>query len=226
MTAQNYSSEDAFQRWRKTGLRQHLDYINAAYRSHRFAIKPANDIHPSHSRMARVHNWVTVKFGTVTWGVFARAFWPIYQKGKSPLFFGSVVLSFDRDDEDAPSLFEIAQEIRIIRDHDVPLDKIESFAGIIRDDYAMVPRLEVPERIATKSGIYLQSIGMERAKLPTGYLHHRLVPIITHRSVPYATVVDHKFWSPEFKEIWLSGNPLLSAEELKEMQQHFPDVIS
>lgn len=93
-------------------------------------------------------------------------------------------MSFEPETEDAPSLFEIADEVRQVRDYDVPLEGIERFAEVIRDDYSMPMRIAVPERIAIQEGYYLQSIGIEREKLPDQYLHHRLVPIVTHPRIP------------------------------------------
>jgi hypothetical protein len=184
----------------------------------------AGDLHPDCREVTPFQQWYVTKFGVLTWGVFARAFWSIYQKGSWPLFFGSVIWSRAEEDEDAPSLFEIAEQVRIVRDFDVPTEGIEEFVATIRDDYEMTQRIPVPESVAMREGYFLQSIGIPRRKLPDGYLHHRLVPIVTHPKIPYATILDCRFWTEDFTTIWRSGDPLLSEEELQRYREAFPDI--
>lgn len=225
MIQQNYNAEDAFARWRPTGLLSHLQRIRQAYRRTRLLASPARDLDPSDREVTGIQRWLTTKFGVVTWGVFTRAFWPIYQKGTSPLFFGSLIISCVPEDEDAPSLFEVAEEVRQVRDYDVPVDGIEEFAEVIRDDYSKPMRVAVPERIAMRSGFFLQSIGIERRKLPDGYLHHRLVPVITHPRYSYASIIHQRFWGEEFTAIWRSSERLLTDAELKRYQEAFPEIV-
>lgn len=224
MVPQNYNAEEAYARWRSTGLRRHLQEMRASHRLARFLAPVTRDLHPDDRGVAPWGQWFTTKFGLLTWGVFTRAFWAIYQKGTSPLFFGSVIVSGARDDEDAPSLFEVAEQVRVIRDCDVPTDGIEDFADVIRDDYSMPMRVAVPESVAMQGGYFLQSIGIPRRKLPHGYLHHRLVPIVTHPRIPYATILDCRFWNEDFKRIWRSGNPLLTEDNLRRYREEFPEV--
>jgi hypothetical protein len=225
MRAQNHDADQAFARWRPTGLRIHLEAIRHAYRAARPFAPGPRDISAREAGVTLVQRCTVTNFGHLTWGVFTRAFWPIYRPGITPRFYGSVVFSFGTQDEDSPSLFEVAQEIRTLRDDDEdPLEGVEDFARIIRDDYSAEARVPVPGILAMRNGCHLQSIGIERHKLPCGYLHHRLVPIITHPAIPYATLVHHRYWSPDFTTTWLSGHPLLSREELESYQADFPTI--
>jgi hypothetical protein len=225
MIAQNYNSENAFARWRSTGLLRHLQQIRRSFRPARLFAPMPWELPVRVPEVSLIKRCFVAKFGVITWGVFTRAFWPIYQPGISPRFYGSVIFSSSPEDEDAPSLFEIAQEVRMARDYDLPVEGIEEFLSIIRDDYSMAMRVPVPEALAMSPGYHLQSIGIERHKLPQGYLHHRLVPILTHSRIPYATLVDCKYWSPEFTAIWRSGDPLLTAGELQIYREQFPEII-
>jgi hypothetical protein len=225
MIAQNYNSEDAFARWRPTGLQRHLQHIRQSFRPARLFAPVPCELPVRVSGVSLLKRCFAAKFGIITWGVFTRAFWPIYQRGVSPRFYGSVIFSSSPEDEDAPSLFEIAQEVRTARDDDVAIDGIEDFLSIIRDDYSLAMRVPVPEVLAMDPGYHLQSIGIERHKLPQGYLHHRLVPILTHPRIPYATLVDCKYWSPGFTAIWQSGDPLLTPAECRIYQSEFPEVV-
>lgn len=120
MTSQNYSAEDAFRRWRKGGLRRHIESIRGNYISGRSISLIAShnlDLY-SDTLGSTLGEWHTLMFGRVTWGVFARAFWPIYQPGKRQLFYGSVIFSDDPDDEDSPTLFEISEFSREVMECD------------------------------------------------------------------------------------------------------------
>ncbi|MGC4072391.1 MAG: hypothetical protein QM760_07730 [Nibricoccus sp.] len=82
----------------------------------------------------------------------------------------------------------------------------------------------MPAQIAMQQGYSLQSIGILRRALPCGYLHHRLVPIVTHPRIPYATILASKYWGEEFTKIWLSGSPPLSEGDLEKYRQNFPEI--
>lgn len=224
MTAQNYNAEDAFHRWRDGGLSVHLRVMRRKYLIRRLLASVSTLEHLSDRTISKFVKGQTLVFGRVTWGVFARAFWAIYQPGKSPIFFGSVIYSDDPADEDSPALFEIAEYSRRVMEDDVPLNGIEEYAAVIRDDHSLPPRIVVPTQIATKPGVYLQSIGIQREKLPRGYLHHRLVPIIVHRSRPYASIIPQRYWGGKFRALWCAGDPLLSEQVLAGYRAEWPEI--
>ncbi len=224
MCAQNYSAVDAHRRWLNSDLGSELRIIRRNYLRHRLSISLSPVERSCFPLMSRFAKWRTLVFGRVTWGVFARAYWAIYQPGVSPAFYGSVLFSEDPADHNSPALFEIAEYSRKVMEFDVPLDGIEHYANVIRDDHSMPGRLEVPVPLATKPGVFLQSIAIERARLPCEYLHHRLVPIVTSRSAHFAAIIHHQHWSPEFRGLWCAGDPPLSEMDLADYSTESPEI--
>jgi hypothetical protein len=224
MSAQNYSAVDAYGRWRDTDLRAYLRVIRRNYVRYRLGGLPTSLEYRTFPKVSRFAKWRTVVFGRVVWGVFARAYWAIYQPGVSSLFYGSVLYSNDVSDEGSPSLFEISEYSRRVMDYDVPLDGIEEYAKVIRDDHSLPDPVEVPTEIAAKRGVFLQTIGIERAKLPRRYLHHRLVPIVKFRGSGFASIIHHAYWGAEFRGIWSTGDPLLSEQELAAYRADSPEI--
>lgn len=105
-----------------------------------------------------------------------------------------------------------------------PLDGIEGYAAVIRDDYSKPSRIPVPIPIAAKDGVYLQSIKIPRKILPCGYLHHRLVPIVVGDRLPYASIIPHRYWGEEFRALWCSEDPPLSDEMLSDFRSDSPEI--
>ncbi len=225
MTDQNYSAVDAYRRWQNSGLGAHLEIIRRNYSRPRLFDRPSLLEYRSKPQVSRFAKWRTVAFGRVTWAVFARAYWAIYQPGRSPGFYGSVIVSNDPVDDDGPVLFEIAEYTRRVSEYNVPLTGIEDFARVIRDDYELPPVMEVPESIAQKKGVFLQTILMERAKLPGGYLHHRLIPVVAAAGSGFVSPVPHRYWGDEFRACWSGGDPLLSEARLRQYRADSPEIV-
>jgi hypothetical protein len=224
MNPQNYSAVDAYRRWADYDLAGQLRVISRRYLRHRLRGFPARADYRLVPRVSAFAKWRTVIFGRVTWAVFTRAFWAIYQPGLSPVFYGSVVVSDDVADESTPSLFEIAEYSRRVKEYDVPIDGIEEFARVIRDDNSLPDTMEIPVGIAMKRGVFLQTVGIERARLPCGYLHHRLLPVVYLRRSGFVSIVHHRYWGAEFSARWCAGDALLSEEELREYRVDFPEI--
>jgi hypothetical protein len=204
--AGSYDSAAAYQRWRGK-LGPALAAIRARYSGFR-RIGFGAPIHI---------------FGRAVWGVFVRAFWPIYMGGKRG-HHGSVVASFDPFFEDSPGLFEISEDLRRLRESSNEPKSVEKFARILRNDYRAPARVTVPKELTTGRKVFFQSVFIPRSRLPGGYLHHRLVPIVASRIVSAAQILPLKFWPPEFQRIWQLGEPLLPAETLAEYQRRSPTI--
>jgi len=225
MSEQNYSAVDAFRRWQGSDLALHLNKARRNYTRHRLGGLPSGMEYRSEPRVSRFSKWRTVVFGRVTWAVFARAYWAIYQPGRSPAFYGSVIVSRDEADESGPALFEIAEYTRRVREYDVPLDGIAEYVRVIRDDNSLPHTIEVPESIAQKRGVYLQTILVERAKLPCGYLHHRLIPVTFSKGSGFVSAVHQRYWDDDFRASWSQGDPPLTEDQLREYRANFPEIV-
>lgn len=223
MLPQNYNAVDAYQRWTNSPLAGHLRIIRRNYFRHRCRLlSPAE--HRLAPRVGAFAKWRTVVFGRVTWAVVARAYWAIYQPGRSPVFYGSVVVDGDDSDASTPALFEIAEYSRRVKEYDVPLDGIEEFARVIRDDDSLPGTVEIPPSVAMKPGVLLQTVGIERALLPPGYLHHRLLPVVFLPGSGFVSIVHQRHWGEEFRARWCCGEPLLSAAQWREYRESFPEI--
>jgi hypothetical protein len=161
--------------------------------------------------------------GTVVWGFFVRAFWPCYMAGRYS-HYGTVIVSFDPALEDPKTLFEVGARLRNLRKPVQVPPSLKDFVTALRDDYKGVPRLKIPGELTGGREIYFQSILALRNRLPTGILHHRLVPVLAHPESEYCTLVPHLCWPGEFKATWLKGDAPLSAKELAGYQARFPSV--
>lgn len=225
MAPQNYSAVDAFQRWAGSDLRKHLRIIRRKYLWHRWigGVSPLEL--RALPRAGILTKYRTITTGRVTWAVFARAYWAIYQRGVSPGFYGSVLVSDDPSDESSPALFEISEYSRRVREFDVPLDGIKEYAHVIRNDDSPNDRIEVPVALAMKPGVWLHTILVERAKLPLGYLHHRLVPVVYVRGSPFVSIIHHRYWGAEFRALWSAGDSPLPEEELRIYRDKNPEVV-
>jgi hypothetical protein len=225
MAAQNYSAVDAYRRWSDCSLSAHLRVIRRNYLRHRLRGLPTDCEYRSLPDVGTFAKWRTVILGHVTWAVFTRAYWAIYQPGGSHPFYGSVLVSGDGGDESTPALFEIAEYSRRVKEFDVPLEGIEEYARVIRNDDAISGTIDVPAEIAMKPGVLLQDVVIERQKLPCGYLHHRLVPVVFLRGSQFVSIVHHRYWGDEFRTRWCAGDPPLTEEELRLYRADFPEVV-
>lgn len=224
MVPQNYSAVDAYRRWAGVDMREQLRRIRRNYFRHRLAGMPTALEYKMKPQVGIFAKWRTVILGRVTWAVFAGAYWAIYQPGVNPLFYGSVLFSLDDSDGSSPALFEVAEYSRKVMEYDVPLEGIEEYAKVIRDDYSLPPTIKVPLGIATKEGVFLQSVGVERAKLPHGYLHHRLVSVVHFPGSKFVSIIHHRHWGNEFRNIWCAGDASMSKDQLATYRADFPQV--
>lgn len=162
-------------------------------------------------------------FGRIVWGVFTRAFWPIYGPGKNN-HNGSVVFSFDPFFENSPGLFEISQDLRQLREGSGEPKHLVKFAAVLRDDHKAPDRLRIPDGLAGGRKAFFQSIFIPRNRLPGNYLHHRLVPVIASKFGSSAEILPLKFWPDGFKKTWSLGDPLLSPDTLAEYRRRYPQI--
>ncbi|HEV2695650.1 MAG TPA: hypothetical protein VG347_22350 [Verrucomicrobiae bacterium] len=172
----------------------------------------------------RTAKFLLYNFGQIVWGVFARAFWPIYTPGKNN-HYGSVVFGFDPFFKDTPALFEMTEDLRTLRENGGEPKHLKKFASQIRNDSFPTPnRVRIPPELAGERKAYFQSIYIPRPSLPGGYLHSRLVPIIVHPMCSYAILMPVKFWPEKFKAKWLEGKPPLDSQALADYRRSFPNV--
>ncbi len=146
--------------------------------------------------------------GSVVFGHFARAFFPAYIPGKQT-HYGSVVYSTDPDGK--ADLFDIAWRINVLREGRPPKGA-EKVAAAIRDDRSQFVRMEVSEAVGAPSECYFANLCIHRTRLPLGYLHSRLVPLlIAPKKTPWCCLLPLRFWSSEMRAVWESGAPLYDA---------------
>jgi hypothetical protein len=220
---QNFSAEKAYKRW-QGDLGNHLNAISRSFKAHSLIRFPDPSCRQDVVMPDRVEQFIIYNFGRVVWGAFARAFWPIYMPGRHN-HYGSVIFGFDRFFKDSPALFEIAEDLRILREQGGEPEHLKKFAGQIRNDSFPTPnRIRVPKELAGGRTAYFQSIYIPRTSLPGGYLHHRLVPIIAHPFSSYAIIIPFKFWPEAFVRRWLEGDPPLDAKMLADYRAAFPEI--
>ena len=220
---QNFNAESAYKRWQGE-LGQHLTETIKAFKSHSLIKMPDSSCWQDTVMPDRTAKFLVYNFGRVVWGVFARAFWPIYIPGKHD-HYGSVVFGFDHFFNDSPALFEIVEDLRALREQGGEPKHLNKFAAQIRNDSFPTPnRVRIPPELAGERKAYFQSIYIPRTSLPGGYLHTRLVPIVVHPMSSYAIMVPLKFWPEKFKAKWLEGKPPLDAQALAAYHIAFPDV--
>lgn len=162
-------------------------------------------------------------FGRVVWGVFARAYWPLYGPGVND-HHATVILSFDRFFDDSPGLFEIAEDLRRLRELGGETRRQRKFAAALRDDFRSRPKVRVPRELAGGRRVYFQSVYVPRSRLPGGYLHHRLVPVVAQPLSSYAAILPLAQWPESFREKWLVGEPALAAETVAGYRRAQPEV--
>jgi hypothetical protein len=219
---QDYDAKKAYARWEGSLGKNLKDTKDIFAKRKRFRWLDM-DAKRDYLCTSRLVQFLTFNYGRVVWGVFARAFWPIYTCGRND-HCGNVVLSFDPIFEDGPGLFEIAERIRLLRESDRNPRHLRRFTKIIRDDSNFTPTINVPKEITSGRKARFQSIFINRNRLPDKVLNHRLVPVLALRSTNYAMILPLEFWSPELKRRWFLGDPPLNAEVLLLYQAAFPDV--
>lgn len=144
--------------------------------------------------------------GEVVWGVISRAFFPAYLPGRHT-HYGSVVYAVDNQ---APySVFEMAYRVNELRDGvTVPPEGTVHIAAMIRDDHSDFSRVRLPSVLGAKGDAYLANLCLHRSRLPLGYVHDRLVPLlIAPTETEWCCLLPLRAWSPKLQEIWGSGSP-------------------
>jgi hypothetical protein len=220
---QDYSSEKSYRRWRGN-LGFHLDKTKELVKKNSVPRLPDSACWSDVLTRNPITKLAVYNFGHVVWGLFARAFWPIYMTGRNN-HYGTVILSFDRYFDDSPALFEITEDLRKLREAGGEPGHLKAFARQIRNDWESSNRIRIPKELSGGRDVFFQSIYIPRTRLPGGYLHNRLVPVFALPASSYACIVPLKFWPADFMRKWSEGEQLLSAGQLAEFQKAFPGVI-
>ncbi len=158
--------------------------------------------------------------GVVTLGHFARAFFPAYIPGRHT-HYGSVVYSDDTTA--AAQLFDLAWRVNELRrDSGPPPMGTETVARAIRDDRSDFSRIEMPPALGVGPGRYFANICIQRSRLPTAYVHSRLVPLLIRPELSnWCCLLPLRFWSPRLTEIWRSGDPAYAPEPFIQQCRRF-----
>ena len=149
--------------------------------------------------------------GYVVLGHFARAFFPAYIPGNHT-HYGSVVYSTDPGDCDG--VFELAWRVNQLREIGyTPPPGTEKVARAIGDDHSNFVRLDLPTQLGGNGKGCFGNVCIHRSRLPLGYLHTRLVPILIEpRRTKWCCLLPLRFWGSTLTEIWQSGPPCYSPE--------------
>lgn len=152
--------------------------------------------------------------GQVVLGHVARAFFPAYIPGKHT-HYGSIVYSTDPVPVD--SLFALAWRVNELRkDKAPPPAGTERIASAIRDDRSQFARLLLPPSIGGLERCFLANVCIHRSRLPLGYLHDRLVPLlIAPAKTEWCTLLPIRFWPDTLKGTWVSGPPVYDPGPFK-----------
>ena len=144
--------------------------------------------------------------GRVVLGHFARAFFPAYIPGRHT-HYGSVVYSSDPAGCDG--IFELAWRVNRLREHGGPPPPgTEEAARAIRDDQSGFSRIDLPVQLGGNGKGCFGNLCIHRTRLPLGYLHSRLVPLLIEpKRTKWCCLLPLRFWSPALTEIWQSGPP-------------------
>lgn len=217
----DYNEEKAYARWRGQ-MGDCLKEARALFAKRPLVCLPDADLLKDNTR-SLFTKMIVLNRGRLVWGCFARAFWPAYVPGARN-HYGTVLLSFDPSFEDSPGLFRLSKELRELRNSDAEPVGFGRFCRIIRDDHHGPNRVRVPAQLTGGKIVYYQSICIQRKRLPIGYLHHRLVPVLALPTIRYCMILPLRFWSARLREIWQFGEPLLDAQEINHYQRAFPVV--
>jgi hypothetical protein len=144
--------------------------------------------------------------GKVVWGHFARAFIPAYIAG-TQTHYGSVVYSTDATPRD--SIFDLAAKVNQLRDGKSEIPKgTEQLARAINDDRSQFTRLTLPPALGVTGNCFLANLCIHRSRLPLGYIHDRLVPLlIAPEKTEWCSILPLRFWPDTLQAHWTSGPP-------------------
>ncbi len=154
--------------------------------------------------------------GRVVWGLVSRAYLPAYVPGHRT-HHGSVVYSLDAREPD--SIFELAWAVNELRANRLtPPPGTESVAAAMRDDRSAFARLRLPEEVGAYGEAYLANLCVHRTRLPGGYLHDRLLPILVFpERTEWCCILPLRGWPQPLQELWLSGPPANDPVEFNRM---------
>ena len=144
--------------------------------------------------------------GRIVFGQFARAFFPAYIPG-SQTHYGSVVYS--TDPARSGEVFDLAWRVNELRRAGgLRPAGTEQVAAAINDDQSDFSRIHLPVELGIHPGCYFANICIHRSRLPLGYIHTRLVPIlIAPELTQWCALLPLRAWSVQFQELWKSGAP-------------------
>jgi len=144
--------------------------------------------------------------GHVVLAHFARAFFPAYIPGYRT-HYGSVVYSSDPAACD--DVFEISWRVNQLRKSGAPPPPgTEVVARAIGDDQSEFSRLDLPPQLGGNGKGCFGNLCIHRDRLPMGYLHSRLVPILIEPGrTRWCCLLPLRFWSATLTKIWESGPP-------------------
>lgn len=165
----------------------------------------ADHVTPWDDRMMLAHE------GTVVLGHFVRAFFPAYIPGRRA-HYGSVV--YGKDPAMCTEVFDLAWRVNELRqNHRPPPQGTEIVASSIRNDQSSFPRIELPPALGVEKGRFVANLCIHRSRLPLGYIHSRLVPLlICPDKTHWSCLLPRRFWSPRMVEVWKSGPPVYPRE--------------
>src|SRR6185369_2936500 len=84
----------------------------------------------------------------------------------------------------------------------------EKVAAAIRDDRSNFARIRLPVELAGRGESYFGNLCIHRGRLPSGYVHDRLLPIlIAPKETHWCCILPLRCWPAALKERWQSGPP-------------------
>lgn len=180
---------------------------------------PDKDVKNDSATSASANN-ALLRNGRVVWAWIARAFFPSYMPGVNT-HYGSVVYAMDENEPD--SLPELWEAVNRLRDPNVvPPKGCEKLAIGMRTDRNCTARLLLPPELGALGESYFADMCILRTRLPGGYLHRRLVPILAaSRDTEACCILPLRGWTPEFKQLWLSGPPAFDPRQFSGMLQKY-----
>ena len=158
--------------------------------------------------------------GHVVWGLISRAYFPAYVPGRRT-HYGSVVYALDVHEPD--SIFELAWAVNELRaNNDTPPPGTEKVAAAIRDDHSSFIRLSLPEEVGAHGEAYFANLCIHRTRLPGGYLHDRLLPLlVAPGKTEWCCILPLPGWPQRLRDLWLSGPPANDPVEFNRRLAHF-----
>ena len=184
-----------------TGVREQWEFVRPRWTFLRLRWHAANDrATPLKAKPALLFR------GQVVWGFISRAYLPAYVPGRRT-HYGSVVYALDPHEPD--SIFELAWAVNELRANRLPPPPgTETIAAAMRDDQSVFTRLRLPVETGAHGEAYLANLCIHRTRLPGGYLHDRLLPLlVAPRETEWCCILPMRGWTPQLKSLWLSGPP-------------------